>query len=302
MPPPRRRRTGNRGLAIGLAVVVHAVFIGVLVFSLRWQNRPPEAVTAELYAPPAKAPVTETPPPPQPEQKPTPPLKPIPKPPPPPPEPKAPPKERADIALKAKQEQERKQREREEAAKKEAERRIAEKRERELAERKAAEQRTRELAEKKKLEQQRLAEAHERQDREAEALKAQAERERQEADRARQAQVEAQLKAQAKAEADARVRSELARAQADYIDRIRQKIRGNVLLPPDLAGNPEAIFDVVQLPTGEIIEATLRKSSGFRAYDEAVQRAIFKSSPLPRPDRADIFQRVLTLKFRPKEF
>jgi colicin import membrane protein len=76
-------------------------------------------------------------------------------------------------------------------------------------------------------------------------------------------------------------------------------VRGNVILPPDLPGNPEAIFEVVQLPTGEILEVLLRKSSGVRAYDEAVQRAILKSSPLPRPERADLFQRTLTLKFRP---
>ena len=78
-------------------------------------------------------------------------------------------------------------------------------------------------------------------------------------------------------------------------------MKGNVIVPADLAGNPEAIFEVVQLPTGEIIEATLRKSSGSRAYDDAVQRAIIKSSPLPRPDRAELFQRALTLKFRPQD-
>ena len=78
-------------------------------------------------------------------------------------------------------------------------------------------------------------------------------------------------------------------------------MKGNVVLPPDMSGNPEAIFEVVQLPTGEIIDAVLRKSSGVRAYDEAVQRAILKSSPLPRPDRAELFQRSLTLKFRPQD-
>jgi colicin import membrane protein len=52
---------------------------------------------------------------------------------------------------------------------------------------------------------------------------------------------------------------------------------------------------------GEIIDAQLRKSSGVRAYDDAVQRAILKSSPLPRPERADLFQRSLTLKFRPTD-
>ncbi len=283
---------------------MHALFIGVLVFSVRWQNRPAEPVTAELYAPPLKVaepkPEPKPPPKPPPEPKVAPPvLEPLPVPPPLPPPPalRAPPRDdSAEIALKAKQEQERRQRE--EAARKEAERKVAEKREQERkeAERKAAEKREQEEAQKRKAEEQRLAEARERQEREAEALKAAAEREREQADRERQARVEAQRRAEAQARADA-----FSRAQADYIARIQQKVRGNVVLPPDLAGNPEAIFDVVQLPTGEIIDVTLKKSSGVRAYDEAVQRAILKSSPLPRPDRADIFQRMLTLKFRPKD-
>jgi colicin import membrane protein len=131
-------------------------------------------------------------------------------------------------------------------------------------------------AEKKKVEEKRLAEVRERQAREADALKAQAQRE--------QATVADAAKA---------------RANADYIRRIQAKVKGNVVVPPEIAGNPEAIFDVVQLPTGEIIDAQLRKSSGNRAYDEAVQRAIIKASPLPRPDSPDLFQRNLTLKFRP---
>lgn len=88
---------------------------------------------------------------------------------------------------------------------------------------------------------------------------------------------------------------------AGYVDKIRSKIRLNVVLPPDIRGNPEAIFDVVQLPTGEVLSARLRKSSGLGAYDDAVERAILKSSPLPRPDRPEQFRRDLQLKFRPQE-
>ncbi|HKN10415.1 MAG TPA: TonB C-terminal domain-containing protein, partial [Pseudomonadota bacterium] len=132
----------------------------------------------------------------------------------------------------------------------------------------------------KKLQEKRLAEARDRQVREAQALQAQAERERQ---------------VEQKAAADAA----RAKADADYIRRIQAKIRGNVVVPPDMQGDPEAVFDVVQLPTGEIIDVQLSKSSGVRAYDEAVQRAIIKSSPLPRPDSPDMFRRDLTLKFRP---
>ena len=86
-----------------------------------------------------------------------------------------------------------------------------------------------------------------------------------------------------------------------YKIKIQTKIRSNVVLPAGSAGNPEAIFDVVQLPTGEVLSARLRKSSGNRAYDEAWERAILKSSPLPRPDRPDQFARELQLKFRPVE-
>jgi colicin import membrane protein len=59
------------------------------------------------------------------------------------------------------------------------------------------------------------------------------------------------------------------------------------------------VFEVVQLPTGEIIDVRLRRSSGSRAYDDAVQRAILKSSPLPKPPREEDFERTLQLRFRP---
>jgi len=86
-----------------------------------------------------------------------------------------------------------------------------------------------------------------------------------------------------------------------YIEKIRARIWSNIVPPSELKGNPEAIFDVVQLPTGEVLSAQLKKSSGNRAYDDAVERAILKSSPLPRPDRSDQFMRELQLKFRPRE-
>jgi colicin import membrane protein len=90
-----------------------------------------------------------------------------------------------------------------------------------------------------------------------------------------------------------------ARADAAYIGKLKGKIKSNIVLPPDIPGNPEAIFDVVQLPTGEVMSVKLRKPSGHKAYDEAVERAILKSSPLPKPDRPEQFQRSLEIKFKP---
>lgn len=91
------------------------------------------------------------------------------------------------------------------------------------------------------------------------------------------------------------------KAVADYLGRIRGKIRGNIVLPPDIKGNPEAIFEVTQLPSGEVINVKLRKSSGHPALDAAVERAILKSSPLPKPEQGDVFDRLLNIPYRPRE-
>jgi colicin import membrane protein len=105
------------------------------------------------------------------------------------------------------------------------------------------------------------------------------------------------------------IKNQLAREQATaqknalsgYIEKIKVKVRGNWILPIDLKGNPEAVFDVIQLPTGEVLSAKLKKSSGNAAYDMAVERAIMKSSPLPKPEKGELFFRELTLTFRPHD-
>jgi colicin import membrane protein len=273
-----RRRPGRK-LALVLAILVHLAFVGVLVWSVRWQSRPPEPVTAELYAPPVRSRTPEPeakvePPPPAPK------VEPKIEPPPPPPPPKADPQE-AELALKAKQQDERRQREKAEAEKREREKKAVE--EKRLAD------------EKRKADEKRAADARERQQRATDAIRAEAERE---ASERAQAEAKAGADAQARAKAQAEATAAAA-AQADWVRRIQSKIRGNLILPPEMPGNPEAVFEVVQLPTGEILDAQLRKSSGVKAYDDAVARAILKSSPLPRPDRAEHFSRTLTLRFRP---
>lgn len=91
------------------------------------------------------------------------------------------------------------------------------------------------------------------------------------------------------------------KALAGWTDRIRAKIRGNIILPQDIPGNPEAIFDVTLLPSGEVLSVRKRKSSGHAGYDDSVERAILRSSPLPLPDDRSLFQRQLELRFRPQD-
>lgn len=272
-----------------LAVGMHVLLALVLFLGVRWQNRPPEAVTVELWtAPPAQVRIPEPAPPPRVEPRPEP--KPEPR-----PEPRV---EKPDIALE--QEKQRRLDEERKAREAEAERqrRLAEQRkldeEKKLAERRKAEEQ-RQLEERKKAEEQKRAAEEQR-------------RVQQETRRRLDEQLAGEL-AGAKPSAGIPARTvgpaNVAGATSGDTDayraRIAAKIRSNVIVPVEVTGNPEAEFDVVQLPTGEVAEVRLRKSSGNRALDEAWERAIRKSSPLPRPDKAEAFRRELRLRFRPNE-
>jgi colicin import membrane protein len=112
---------------------------------------------------------------------------------------------------------------------------------------------------------------------------------------------EARRKADAERTARELAASARNKALGDYVNRIRTKVRQNWILPQDLQGNPECVFDVVQLPTGEVLSVKLSKSSGNPAYDAAVERAILKSSPLPLPEPRSLFERQLKLTFRPRD-
>ncbi|MCL2875747.1 MAG: TonB C-terminal domain-containing protein [Betaproteobacteria bacterium] len=85
---------------------------------------------------------------------------------------------------------------------------------------------------------------------------------------------------------------------------IAAKVRRNLISPPGLSGNPEALFEIEQIKGGrggEIVNIKLKKSSGNRALDEAIERAIRKSDPLPLPDNPNLFTRTLEVTFRPLE-
>ena len=101
-------------------------------------------------------------------------------------------------------------------------------------------------------------------------------------------------------------KSQLAKAAADraaasWGDKIRDKIRGNIVSPPGLQGNPTSEFVVRQLVTGEIIDVKLKRSSLVPGWDAATERAIWKSSPLPKPDNPNAYQRELKLNLCPDQ-
>ena len=111
-----------------------------------------------------------------------------------------------------------------------------------------------------------------------------------------------------KSEGDKQAVSAKASANAgvvgDAINKIQAKIRGNVNKALCREGNPELRFDIALLPTGQLSGSPkLVKSSGSAACDEAVERAIMASDPLPLPADSSLFSqfRNLKLKFRPND-
>jgi colicin import membrane protein len=286
-------RPGSNLIAGALALGVLAVFVLLLVFGMSWQTQHPAPVMVDLWealppAPPAAA-RPSRPPAPAPVKAPEP-VKAAPAPQPAADEP-PPPKAPANALEKKKAEAERLQktqalqlaeekaradtaRAQAEAARKVQEKQLAEQKKRELLRQMEEEDLTRRMADE-------AAASQARQTKLAEA-------------QARQAEAAAASKRQA----------EVAGVVGQYRDLISAKVRGNTRLPDNLTGNPQVRCLVRLLPTGEVQSVRVTQSSGNAAYDDAVVRAIEKSSPLPLPSERDAraaFVPELTFVHRPKE-
>ncbi len=256
--------------ALALTVLVHVLLLAFLFFGVQWKRSKPEVYEVELWSPtprPAQV-VQPPPPPPEPVVKPQP--KPEPK-----PEPKVepPPPKKPDIAIK------------EEKKKPEPPKPEPKKPEPPKPEPKKPEPPKPEVKPQPKVDP--FKEMLEREERQLKSS-------------AKSAAATQQMANAAAAEAEQRA-SANKRGAADYANKIRIRVRSFITLPPSIQGNPEAVFEVNQLPTREILSVKLKRSSGNPALDEAIERAIRKSSPLPAPDDPSLFQRDLLIKYRPFE-
>ncbi len=300
--PPPQPGAGRAWLTAGL---VHALLFLALGLATAWKTQPQTVqAEAELWSatPQAAAPRLVEPEP-EPEPAPTPePSKPTPQATPrPTPEPD---NRDAEIALKKKEEK-KKAEEKEKAEKEKAEKKRKE-REKEKAEQEKAD---------KKAKEQKAKEDKAREDKEREKKK-QAEADKRKKDEARK---EAEAKADA-ARADALRKENLKRMQglagasggenasgsalkssgpsASYAGRLVGRIKPNISYPGDVAGNPRAEVEVKVSPDGTILSRRIVQSSGNKAWDDAVLRAIDKTEILPK-DTDGRVPSVIVLGFRP---
>lgn len=282
--PPEPRRWS----AIMLAVAMHAMLLAFLVIGISWQNDKPAAVEAEVWDMKVQS---AAPPPPPPQAEPEPEPQPAPPPAPKVVEPPAPPAPAPDIKLQQEKKHKEELRKLAEEKKAREEQKAKELAEQKEAEKKAQEeQKAKELAEKKAK---------------ADKLKAEKLKAEQLAklkDQARRDEL-ARFQAQAGAgTSGTAAKSTAPRMDSGYEAAIRAKIKSNTTYPgsTDEPGNPKASFRVEQLPTGEILSVTKIKSSGVPSFDDAVERGIHKSTPLPKKKDGTV-ERTLVVDFSMKD-
>jgi colicin import membrane protein len=89
----------------------------------------------------------------------------------------------------------------------------------------------------------------------------------------------------------------------EYKEKIKSKIRDNIVEPQNVPKKARAEFLVTLLPDGGVLNARLIKFSGDPAYDSAVERAIRKSELLPLPPDVSLFKnfREIKLGFEPEK-
>lgn len=270
--------------AFGLALLVHLLLLSALTWGVSWKSKDPSlSFEAELWsalpqeaAPPLQAPPT----PPEPVAPPAPP------PPPPAPPPKAEALPDADIAIEREKKRlaEDKKKAQALAEKTEKAKKIEEAKK--LAEAKAK------AANEAKAEAKKLAAQKEQLAKKEAALEAKQRKENMD-------RINAQLGATGAADAKGTAQK-ASGPSASYGSKVRAKVKPNIVFTEDIAGNPVAEVEVRTTPGGSITSQRLVKSSGNKAWDDAVIKAIIRTETMPR-DTDGRVPTPLIIEFRPKD-
>lgn len=308
------------GRAWLIAFVAHALLFLALGLATAWKTQPQKIqAEAELWSavPEAAAPKLQEPPPPPPEPE----AKPAPLPKPQPPQPTSPPApdnslRDAQIALDKKKQEEKNKLEAAERQRKALERQKKEAEEKAAKDKAAKDKAAKDKALKDKAAQEKLAQEKKELEKKKAADKAKADEKKRQQEQERKAAQDKASEAQAQAlrnEQMQRVQG-LAGASGDanasgtalkssgpsatYAGRLVGRIKPNIVYPGDVVGNPQAEVEMRVAPDGTIQSRRLKKSSGNKAWDDAVLRAIDKTEMLPK-DTDGRVPPLIELVFRP---
>ena len=293
--PPREKRSMR---AFVLAILAHLLLLGALTWGVNWKRSDQaSSFEAEIWSavPQQAAPRAVEPTPPPPAPTPPAPTPPAPKPAPEPPK-VSPTTPDVDIALEQEKKRKLIQQQKEDETKK-----IEAREKTELLAKKEKELKVKEdMAKRKATEDAKQAEVKKQDAKDLEKLQQQKQAES--AEKRRQENM-ARLNAQLGATGDANATGAAQKSSgpsASYGGKVRAKVKPNVLFTDDIVGNPSAEVEVRTTPDGTIVSQRLVKSSGNKAWDDAVIKAIIRTETMPR----DVDGKVPTpmiLDFKPKE-
>lgn len=281
-----------------LALLAHGLLVLILSAGIQWKrSAPPQAAfEAELWSavPQQAAPAAPIDVPEEPTAA-TPPLPPVPVQPvaPPPPAVKTP---APDITLAKEKERLRK----EELQRQELEKQKQEKLKQEK------EKAAKDKAEKERLEKEKLAKDRQKDDKQAKLDAAKKEKEelrRLEEMRQQNLKRMAGMAASGGGSGDAKSSGTAAQSSgpsAGYAGRIRARVKPNIVFADSLATNAAAEVEVRTSPDGTILSARIVQSSGVKAWDEAVLKALEKTEVLPK-DTDGRVPSPMIISFRPRD-
>ena len=295
-PPP----TGGFGKSLSFALFIHLLLLAALTWGIHWKTETQTlSASAELWSavPAEAAPAANEPEPtpPEPEKPPEPVKKvapqPEPKPTPTPPKANAAEREAADIALKK------------------------EKEKKKLEEKKQAELEKKKKLEKEKLEKEKEKVKEKEKAKELEKKKKETAAKTKENDKklaAEEKQAAAmrnenlkRMQGMAGASGDENAKGTAVKSSgpsASYAGRISKIIRDNITFPPDqLSTNPETRVLVTTNSDGLILTRRIIQSSGVKAWDDAVIRALEKTVRLPKDENGRMPDDGFNIAFRPKD-
>lgn len=87
--------------------------------------------------------------------------------------------------------------------------------------------------------------------------------------------------------------------RADWVRQISDKLKRNWTRPSNTAPTAQCKVQIDQSPEGQIVNVALVQSCGSRKIDDAVVKAVKKSSPLPIAPDPSVFEATVILNFVP---
>ncbi len=89
--------------------------------------------------------------------------------------------------------------------------------------------------------------------------------------------------------------------QNEYISQIQAKVERVWLRPHGTPKGLKCRVGVAQIPGGEVISVRIKEGSGDTAFDQSVEKAVLKASPLPIPKDQSLFLREFDFLFSPED-